>query len=402
MYDHIELRQAKNIRFHDHGDTIAIQYGGSHLVNTMETYRKINQWSSHSRDMVESFKRYYNNSFLDGQRQEAYNLFLGNYIFTQGQPLLWDLPTDYYLHHADPRSWLDKHRHSYVDWFTESNLNRKKMPNVSTRGSHGKLTHLQKFDDYWLEYYRPSGLSSFAKLFTYRMNSTLRYTPSKSTRDGYYDLSPFRIRDKTEQSFPESGQPKKGVKIVDPCEEQNSEKQGTRSNRETNENGQVTSWLDRQRTQPSILKDSNINNANQLSADSIPDGSRQRDNNVNTQWTFDLFVVKSLDPSVSVNEMTEYSRYVSHPLNLPLVVSTKIPPAPSSSLEYLKYIHRASSETTPGVIAAEDDIADYTAFIKIDEEPLTVTEADLGKKRYKAYRQWLKGKSLFKQSRIDP
>ena len=41
--------------------------------------------------------------FKDGQRQEAYNLFLGNYIFAQGQPMLWDLSTDYYLHHADPR-----------------------------------------------------------------------------------------------------------------------------------------------------------------------------------------------------------------------------------------------------------------------------------------------------------
>jgi hypothetical protein len=50
--------------YHDHGDCIAVQYAGSHLVNTMETYRKINQWTSHSRDMLESFKRYYNNSFL--------------------------------------------------------------------------------------------------------------------------------------------------------------------------------------------------------------------------------------------------------------------------------------------------------------------------------------------------
>ena len=28
--------------FHDHGDTIALQYGGSHLVNTMEVYISIN------------------------------------------------------------------------------------------------------------------------------------------------------------------------------------------------------------------------------------------------------------------------------------------------------------------------------------------------------------------------
>lgn len=50
--------------YHDLGDTIALQYGGSHLVNTMETYRKINQWTSHSRDMLEGLKRYYANSFV--------------------------------------------------------------------------------------------------------------------------------------------------------------------------------------------------------------------------------------------------------------------------------------------------------------------------------------------------
>lgn len=52
-----------NAMYHDHGDTIALQYGGSHLVNTMETYRKISAWTSHSRDMIESIRRYYSNSF---------------------------------------------------------------------------------------------------------------------------------------------------------------------------------------------------------------------------------------------------------------------------------------------------------------------------------------------------
>lgn len=49
--------------YHDHGDTIALQYGGSHLVNTMETYRKINQWTSHPRDMIETIRRFYANAF---------------------------------------------------------------------------------------------------------------------------------------------------------------------------------------------------------------------------------------------------------------------------------------------------------------------------------------------------
>lgn len=63
--------------FHDHGDTIAIQYGGSNLVNTMDSYRRINQWSSHTRDMLNSIKRMYSNSFMDSIRQEAINLFWG-------------------------------------------------------------------------------------------------------------------------------------------------------------------------------------------------------------------------------------------------------------------------------------------------------------------------------------
>jgi hypothetical protein len=49
--------------YHDHGDIIALQYGGSALVNTMETYRRPNTWSTHSRDMIETVKRYINNKF---------------------------------------------------------------------------------------------------------------------------------------------------------------------------------------------------------------------------------------------------------------------------------------------------------------------------------------------------
>ena len=44
-------------------DMIALQYGGSALVNTMETYRKTSPWRSQSRDMIETVKRYYSNSF---------------------------------------------------------------------------------------------------------------------------------------------------------------------------------------------------------------------------------------------------------------------------------------------------------------------------------------------------
>ncbi|KAJ2531968.1 phosphatidylinositol-3,5-bisphosphate 5-phosphatase, partial [Coemansia sp. RSA 1933] len=62
--------------YHDLGNTIALQYGGSHLVNTVQTYRRNTNWRSHSRDIVESLRRYYSNSLLDMERQEAITHFV--------------------------------------------------------------------------------------------------------------------------------------------------------------------------------------------------------------------------------------------------------------------------------------------------------------------------------------
>src|ERR1700722_6423402 len=121
--------------------------------------------------MVESFKRYYNNSFLDAQRQEAYNLFLGNYIFSDDAPMLWDLSTDYYLHHENPRSYVKKKRPNYISWYTPENLKEREVPPPPACPKEP----LSRFDDYWLEYYRPLALSTLSKIYSYKMNSTLRY-----------------------------------------------------------------------------------------------------------------------------------------------------------------------------------------------------------------------------------
>ena len=44
------------------------------------------------------FRRFYNNTYTDAEKQDAINLFLGNYVPQPGLPALWDLDTDYYLH----------------------------------------------------------------------------------------------------------------------------------------------------------------------------------------------------------------------------------------------------------------------------------------------------------------
>ncbi|KJR87900.1 FIG4 protein [Sporothrix schenckii 1099-18] len=624
--------------YHDHGDTIAVQYGGSQLVNTMETYRKINQWTSHSRDMLETFKRYYNNSFLDGQRQEAYNLFLGNYIYTPGQPMLWDLPTDYHLHHADPRrrpagAGRGRGGRDYIHWFTPEHLKLRTLPPLPTLRPPAANTHAYNVamalaarkvssqpqvkrkrsgqprfrrnmtsrttnssllsagpntasfatDDYWLEFYRPYFLSSFAKMFSFKIKSTMKYIPIRSSRDGQYDLSPFKVRSEIGSQYGGGGKDgdadsvssrktngrwrgnghRKEVSFVTPQDVARARvstgntaddaasiasgasggtTSGLRnwlspsSGNDRPSDASIASsipsvqqqqqYLQQQQkgvhgllkegtvagsggtggsmaaattvtTAATILSSPSRAGAASLHRDSTGNGNangqgfpygrghvrnsssiattldttmvanggllfepdpRQKakqsavDKARQAQLTFAKMVQDSLNPSVQETE--DYERYISHPQNLQIVVSTDetviAGAAPAAGLpgglspsagisaasneEYQEYVNGSwktdglgmsfsepgqvprsnSANFLPAAVASsipsipgldqdrpDDELAVYGELIRVPENPLTVTEGDAQKKRYKAYRKWLRGKSLFKQQMVD-
>ncbi|OTA02722.1 polyphosphoinositide phosphatase, putative [Trichoderma parareesei] len=405
--------------WHDHGDTIAVQYGGSQLVNTMETYRKINQWTSHSRDMIESFKRYYNNSFLDSQRQEAYNLFLGNYIFTQGQPMLWDLPTDYYLHHANPKEWTEKPRPNYINWYTPAHLEERKIPPFVAPKALKHCKNTESFDDYWLEYYRPATLSSFPKMFAYKMNSTIKYIPLKATQDGRYDLSPFRVRTDGDVD-PEKRKVKK--EPTSPTESlastQTYRQQAAFSDTGDNASSIYSEKTGRDASRNVWLRPRQRGSQNgeiwgiygshgaispakaSLSADTLREKPSDLEKSKGTQWTFTKAVHDALNPFVKDHEADDYERYIRHPQNLPLVVSSDTPVDVDSS-EYKDYVDGAWLDQGLMVTGLDEDADLYSELVKIGENPLTVTEEDAPKKRYKAYGKWLRGKSFFKQQPLD-
>ncbi|QLG73674.1 hypothetical protein HG535_0F01850 [Zygotorulaspora mrakii] len=185
--------------FHDLGDTIALQYGGSHLVNTMETYRKINQWRSHSRDMIESIKRFYSNSFIDAQRQDAINLFLGHYVWKKGYPALWEMNTDAYLHNEYSS---EGEKRSYTHWWNNYHIigvSEYIKRNILDQGNDLTFEKVFRnvrgypgaFDNYWNEYYIPRNVTWMHDLFAYNMNSTRRYHTMRTNRK---ELSPFASR----------------------------------------------------------------------------------------------------------------------------------------------------------------------------------------------------------------
>jgi len=336
--------------------------------------------------MVESFKRYYHNSFLDKQRQEAYNLFLGNYIFAQGQPMLWDLSTDYYLHHADPRAWFARERRSYKNWFTPEYLSGSQTPGTTQLQGTLAGKHLSFLDEWWTEYYRPHQLSQYQKLLPLKMRSTNKDEAIKDPNDV---KSPFRSRDGHDNNSPGKAVSKNGMTLANPT---------------TTSLQEDTSKLAHHEQLPakhSVLKNTplKLREANLATGKAHKEKKAFKDKSSVTQWTLDQFVTNSLNPSVAITEAHEYQRYISHPLNLPLVVSTEIPP--NANLELLSYVNSISVDAVTNMHSTEDDLFDYAEFLDIGEEPLTVTEADTAKKRYKAYRQWVKGKSLFKQ-RVDP
>ncbi|KAF2226686.1 SacI homology domain-containing protein [Elsinoe ampelina] len=411
--------------FHDHGDTIAVQYGGSHLVNTMATYRKINHWQGTGRDMVESFKRYYHNSFLDSQRQEAYNLFLGNYIYAQGQPMLWDLSTDYYLHHSDPKSHLDRSRSrkSYIDWFQPSYLEARYLPPPPPPSSLAtKKFGVTDYDDFWLEYYRPLILSSFLKVYAYRLSANNRFLTDRPGRDSTtlaLTPSPFVPRLDPNRPSPDSPEKKsrKGVTIVAPNSEAEDEKAAFRehtphspSNTRDAAPGGTGILIHPSTPVPSNMLDSATTAATTPGLDGGGGGGGggwgKEDKTVMNTWTLNRIYENSLNPSVSEVEAAEYERYVSHPSNIPLVVSEKVEESEIAG-EYEAWVATGGAGTgTLGWEGIEEEVLEeYADFVALAgrEDALTVFDEDRDKKRYKAYRQWLvKGKSLFKQSKVDP
>ncbi|KAJ1694472.1 hypothetical protein LUZ63_011170 [Rhynchospora breviuscula] len=81
------------------GDALAHQYGGSAAHNTVFPERQ-GKWkaTTQSREFINSIKRYYSNTYTDGEKQDAINLFLGYFVPKEGKPALWELDSDYYLH----------------------------------------------------------------------------------------------------------------------------------------------------------------------------------------------------------------------------------------------------------------------------------------------------------------
>eukprot|EP00835_Amoeboradix_gromovi_P004001 NODE_289_length_11662_cov_0.555133.p2 type:complete len:763 gc:universal NODE_289_length_11662_cov_0.555133:2580-292(-) len=166
------------------GDIIALQYGGSQLVNTVATYTHKSDWQTHSKDLIESIKRYYNNSFTDVDKQNSINTFLGSFQPMQQNRHIWDMSSDKSLHYKANNNPTLYKSSSFV------------QPNNRTEDLTLKFNLQQQFQ----AFYKTNKQTNLEKHFLFNQVSTSNVNTQNST------TSPFEIVDGSSSNIFVKGQ----------------------------------------------------------------------------------------------------------------------------------------------------------------------------------------------------
>ncbi|XP_012535278.1 polyphosphoinositide phosphatase-like isoform X2 [Monomorium pharaonis] len=179
--------------YEDHGDTLALQYGGSQLVHRIKTYRKTAPWTSQGNDIMQTLSRYYSNTFSDQEKQHTINLFLGLFIPEEGKPPIWESLSDYYLHHLPACRYLRKRRF-LTQWWDKSVLKCLPYALDEVTKSCSEMIQVQNsmedMIDVYYDYHRPYELSLLSEVYAYKISHSVRdFMPHFTTC-----YSPFAVR----------------------------------------------------------------------------------------------------------------------------------------------------------------------------------------------------------------
>lgn len=187
--------------YEDHGDTLALQYGGSQLVHRIKTYRKTAPWTSQGNDIMQTLSRYYSNTFSDTEKQHSINLFLGYYqpqdfLNIKDLTTFSDVTTDHhYLTLAfEPKfnelpltQWITQ-KVSQTLPFSASNLNKIVKEVVRIESQHVDMA------DSYSNYYQPHKLTSFEETIAYQISQIARHFVS-TFKTNFSPFEPGRRRE---------------------------------------------------------------------------------------------------------------------------------------------------------------------------------------------------------------
>ncbi|XP_051113877.1 phosphoinositide phosphatase SAC3-like isoform X3 [Andrographis paniculata] len=91
------------------GDTLAHQYGGSAAHNKIFSERR-GQWKAaiQSQEFLRTLQRYYSNAYMDAEKQNAINVFLGHFQPEPDKADLWELDSDQHYVGRNGELYIDE------------------------------------------------------------------------------------------------------------------------------------------------------------------------------------------------------------------------------------------------------------------------------------------------------
>ena len=107
------------------GNVLSNQYAGSeaHKQTIKDDRSKVTKIMGKFPEMFNTFKRYFNNSFNDANKQSRINLFLGKYQIKDYQPEIWEIENDTDLHRVFNLEKMPEHYlKEGIDFYTKYNL----------------------------------------------------------------------------------------------------------------------------------------------------------------------------------------------------------------------------------------------------------------------------------------
>ncbi|ESW10609.1 hypothetical protein PHAVU_009G223600 [Phaseolus vulgaris] len=182
------------------GDTLAHQYGGSAAHNKIFSERR-GQWkaATQSQEFFRTLQRYCSNAYMDAEKQNAINIFLGHFQPQVGKPALWDLGSD---QHYDIGRHGDDDARSFVKrCFSDGSIIHGKSTPTSTSNPN-----IEKFSKLGLQNQSEEGSNYFCdsspEISTFESDMAFsRYTPSMPRRQLFGDALRERYLDSEHFSY---------------------------------------------------------------------------------------------------------------------------------------------------------------------------------------------------------
>ncbi|XP_043528392.1 polyphosphoinositide phosphatase isoform X2 [Frieseomelitta varia] len=236
--------------YEDHGDTLALQYGGSQLVHRIKTYRKTAPWTSQGNDIMQTLSRYYSNTFSDQEKQHTINLFLGLFIPEEGKPPIWELLTDYYLHHK-PACHYSRRIKPLTQWWDTTVLRCLPYALNEVTKTCSEIIQVQnsteEMIDVYYDYHRPYELSLLSEVYAYKISHSVRdFMPHFTT-----SFSPFAVRIRPGRRREETGN--KNVNMKNPSMTGQSSTSSTTSSASSSDDSSSDEYENHQHTNDSQL-----------------------------------------------------------------------------------------------------------------------------------------------------